>query len=200
MNRFALALALGALAGCGANSLDANLVEYLSRQLGGEDLGREGDAVFLPIPSGVLDEGTGLLVGQQDFTLAAGDRFFLPVHTWFGETYEDGSTDPVDFPPDTLYTVDNDVLVTLDGEPLIDSATDDLADFFVEVTYFDEPIVYDQPTDYGSINAIYVKGLAVTSPKLDAGTHEVRLTVSDPFLTDNFGFFGYDNTWNLTVE
>lgn len=197
--RVSLWIACLAGAGCTPDNRD-HLVPYMERILAGEALGRDGKTVFLPIPSGTLDEASGLFVGTQDFTLASGERFFLPVHIWFGETYEDGSTDPVDFPPDSLYTEDNDVLVTLDGEPLIDSDTDDLADFFLGVTYFDEPIVYDEPTDYGSVNAIYVKGLSVTSPKLDAGTHEVRLTVTDPFLTDNFGFFGYDNTWTITAE
>lgn len=185
--------------GC-APSNEANLVTYYARQIGGEELGRKGNTVYLPIPAGTLDEASGLYVGTQTFTLASGERFFLPVHTWYGETYEDGSTDPEDFPPNSLYTQSNDVLVSLDGEPLIDSAKDDLADFFVDVAYFDEPIVYDEPTDYGSINAIYIKGLAVTSPKLDAGTHEVHLTVSAQFLTDNFGFSGYDNTWTLTAD
>ena len=59
----------------------------------------------------------------------------------------------------------------------------------------DETILYDAPTDYGSIGAIWVKGIGFLHAPLPAGEHVLHLVEYN----DEIGV-GYDNTWTITVE
>jgi hypothetical protein len=67
--------------------------------------------------------------------------------------------------------------------------------------YFPEPIVYPEPTSYGSDAALWVAGLGVLLPPMPPGDHVIEMQVVTPS-NGIFGVsaYGYYNTWYVTVE
>lgn len=168
---------------------------YWTWNLGGDQEDRHMDLMFLPLPDSTDPDMDMVLAGEIDVELAAADGFVLPMFVWNGETYENG--DPPDddkgFPAEEAFT-GMDIVVTLDDEIIIDSATDDLGAFYWDAIDFDEPIVYPMPTDYGAVSAIWVKGVGFLHTPLAPGEHVLHLEEFNEEL-----MVGFSNTWNITV-
>ena len=178
---------------------------YWTWQLGGPQADHVGKVVFLPLPNEALvDANLNIYGGEIDVKLRPGQPFVLPMFTWIGEAYDPVLTHnaPPDNPKDipAAWFTDPDlitVVIKLDGKVIINSANDDLTDFFFHAQYFDQPIVYPAPTSYGSDSAIWAKGIGFLHTPLAAGGHKLELFV----YADNEVFaVGYANTWNITVK
>jgi len=157
-----------------------------------------GNARFLPLPAGTLDPDRNVYVGQEEATLKPNEGFFLPIFYWFGEKYGDGSADDPAFPAPADFLA-AEVLITLDGEVILDSA-EGLDDNYVDTTYYPNPIVYPEPTPYDSVSTYFVKGLCTQHGPMSPGTHELHLVITSDFIEGLAGFAGWDNTWTITVE
>jgi hypothetical protein len=158
---------------------------YWTWFLGGDQEARVGSVVFLPIP----------MDGEEDVTLKVGEKFVLPMLVIVGETYTEASGSPDDNPADyplELFTAFT-VKITLDGKPIIDSDVEDIADYYFEPQWFDEPVEYLEPADSGAVAAIWVTGLGFVHPPLSKGAHVLNLLIE----YDGQGV--YDNTWYIDV-
>lgn len=176
---------------------------YLTWLLGGDPVDHLGHVRFLPLPQGEAQgENPVILVGQQAVTLDPGAAFVLPIFTWVGERYDNGSEDqPL---PSTIFT-NLTVQITLDGQPLIDSNTDTLDAYYFGPQTFAPPIPYAEPQprdsdgdgapDLFAVAMIWAQGVGFVYPPLSVGEHTVTLYA----VSEDFGF-GYDNTWTITVE
>lgn len=166
---------------------------YWTWNLGGDQEPVVGDRTFLPIPNGTDEDEDGVFTGELDFELPASQGFVLPMFVWIGETYEGG--DPPDddpsMPPEAAF-VGMDLVLTLDGEEILNTAG--LGGYYFDATDFAETIVYETPTDYGAIGAIWVKGVGVLHAPLTPGAHVLHLEE----LNEELGL-GFSNTWNITV-
>jgi hypothetical protein len=178
-------------------SLDQWMLQYWTWFFGGSQANEQNNVLFLPLPVGTPSpEDPSITVGHADVTLRTGEGFFLPVFVFFGETYLDPTVpdDDPSFPPADVFTGAH-VLVTLDGKTILDSERgDDLSKVYSDTQFFDHPLLYPEPSSYGSIGAIWVKGLGVVQQPLSKGNHKLELLV----VSDFFGI-GFHNTWNLTV-
>jgi len=174
---------------------------YWTWFLGGPQAGAVKNVTFLPVPAGVpSDIDPTVAVGELDVSLANGQALALPMFTFYGESYlpETGlADDDSSFPPADVFT-SAEVLIKLDGKIILDSSKDDLSPFYFDPQYFHKPIVYAEPSSYGSDAAIWVKGIGFVHPPLSTGKHRLELFVYNH--TDfGFGLFGYANTWNISV-
>ena len=170
-------------------------------------------ATPLPLPAGVCETDPaytstdpGTCVGHLDVTLKQGTPFYLPIAAWYGETYNNGL--PPNAPLSASVFTGSHVLIQLDGSALIDSNKDDLSRWYFGPNYFVPPIVYDQPTDYGSVSAIFVQGLGMTNHPLSRGVH--HLSLKSEVIAFVPGYYGpsqppldvgvrFENTWTITV-
>jgi hypothetical protein len=167
---------------------------------------------LLPIPVGQPQGGgsftssdPGTLVGAADVTLKPGTPFILPVAIWYGESYNTGQEDDAELDR-SVFTGSN-VLVRVDGTAIIDSNVDDLARWYIGPEYFDPPIVYDQPTSYGSISANFVQGLSFAHRPLSRGDHVLTLESEIiAFVPDYYGpgvdldiGVRFRNSWTIHV-
>jgi hypothetical protein len=158
-----------------------------------------GHVLLLPLPQGDFNDSTGNFEGVLAVELNAGTAFFLPIFVFIGESYVQSvpEDDPADYEGLFLDNPGLSAVITLDGSPLIDSSTDDLADFYAGPVYFDPEITDGYPASRGedldAAAAIWVEGLGFAHPPLAPGEHELHL------LVDTGLGFGFDNTWHLTV-
>jgi hypothetical protein len=209
-----LALLTCAIAGvfpaCGGDDSPASglVTEHSGRNLGGwmklyfqwimsgTGAARDGDLMFMPLPDATDPDGDHVYTGELNVTLAKADGFVLPMYVYIGETYTGGN--PVDDDPvndtDAGY-LGMTVVLTLDGKTLIDSKKEALTPYLFQAQYFDAPIMYPTPSDYGSSGAIWVKGIGFLHLPLPVGTHTLHLEEFNTTYTN-----GYSNTWNITVE
>jgi hypothetical protein len=135
-----------------------------------------------------------------NITLAPATPFVAAPFFLFGERYDDPSV-PDDDPAalaDLLALVfaDAHIKIVLDGRTLLDGSGDALKPFFFGPTYFDDPIVYDNPQPRGDVNsvaALWVAGFGATYRPLPVGRHVLVYTVNSAY----FGDLVY--TYNLTV-
>jgi hypothetical protein len=168
-----------------------------------------------PGPAGYLvvgvGPGVGNLVGDLAIEVASGTPFFLPIFVFIGESYVQPvpPDDPADFEglfldnpgfcdfEGLLFGCPLSVVITVDGDTLIDSSTDDVTDFYSGPVFFEPPIVYDEPINRGvdldAEAAIWVEGFGFAHSPLSEGVHELHLLVYT-----GLGF-GFDNTWTITV-
>ena len=182
-------------------SLDEWMKLYFTWLVSGSGPDHVGRVKFLPLPSPDCEgEGTpadpAICTGQLAVTLKPGTPFVLPVVAAVGETYLDESQDD---PLDPSIFTESDALVKLDGRHLIDSRTDDLNEFLFGPVDFDAPIVYAEPTGYGSTSAIWTQGIGFVSQPLSVGTH--TLTLHSELYVPQFNLgVEYNNTWTITVK
>jgi hypothetical protein len=164
---------------------------------------------FLELPAGewVSGAGTyedpGVYRGHLDVTIKPGTKFVLPCVVWLGEVYEDGHVDPA--APAEWFGNDDFIgaQVTVDGKAII--SNENAADFYVPPTEFDPPIMYSEPSSYGSTGIVYLQGIGFVCGPLPVGTHTVT----------NYAWFRvppppnpwgatwgtiYENTWTITVK
>jgi hypothetical protein len=165
--------------------------------------GTVGKVMLLPMPSTSKQAGTGtvadpqIFVGHADLTLPPGTPFVLPVCAWLGEAYQDGSMDPA-LPADWLgryYGAE----VTLDGKPILTN----LKDYYVAPTKFEPPLLYSEPTDYGSIGIGFFQSAGFVSTPLNTGVHHMTvrawfLVPADNGMIPESGFI-FENSWTITV-
>lgn len=186
-----------------SDALDRLMTRYFTWALGGNQPDHDGDVVFLPVPAGDGPDADGVFQGEADVTMKAKQPFFLPIFVFYGERYDDGTLDddPADHSliPSKEDFLDADVLVEVDGHPYIDGSRD-LHDLFVAPQYFKKAIVYDAPTDYHSVAALWIEGLGFEHGGLSKGAHTLHLRITSDFLRDTYGFAGWENTWHLTVK
>lgn len=168
---------------------------------------------FLPLPNAQpVDDGTGTAVdpvtvaGETSVTLKKNDAFVLPLGAWTKEAYLDGTTDP-DL-PDAAF-LDSKLVLMIDGKTVIDTTDgDSLLPYYVLPTKLDSPIVYDEPTGYGSVATIGFQGIGIVIPPLSVGEHTMTLyseviayvpIPANPDRTINTGTI-YNNKWHITVR
>ncbi len=191
-------------------------VEY---QLGGPD--HVGNVRFIkvnpdptvPGDQVVCDQGDSSFdkpttcTGVFDLTLDHENPFVLPFSAWLGETYKPELGQPDDTRLERTYLTRSNILITLDGEPIVDSEKDDLNQYYFDFT-LDPPIFYSEATSYGSIGIIWGQGIGFVHPPLAVGQHILTLH-SELFLEkgvalpvsnypDGIGAI-WKNTWNITV-
>lgn len=179
------------------NSLDEWMELYWTWLYGGDQEGRVGKVVFLPLPAAdVVSEDPLLFGGTETVTLKPGEKFVLPIFAWLGETYTEESGLPPDDPDDVPLEVFTslDVEIRIDGKTIIDDADGNLDDYVFDFT-FENPIVYDEPSSYGSTSIIWGRGIGFVHGPLPPGEHTIDLYVYSDF----FGA-GYQNHWDLTVS
>jgi hypothetical protein len=199
-----VALAAGTAFAAKVKSLDEYLDRYFTWALGGNAVDHQGTVDFMPIPAGGAPDADGVSHGETSVTMKANESFFLPIFVFYGERYDNGTPDddPADHsivpsPADFKSSV---VHVELDGAPIITPSTD-LSDYFVGAEYFNKPIVYAQPTGYGSVSALWIEGLAFTHEPMTKGTHTLHLRITNDYLVSHYGgFAGYENVWHITVK
>ena len=174
-----------------------------------------GRVKLLPFPAGTYVSGAGspddpaLFVGHLDLTLKPGTPFVLPITTLYGESYlpEAGfpsNPDPV-FP--RSFFDSSIVKIVVDGKTIIDGDREDKFRYYVGPVFFDPPILYAQPTGYGSLSADFIQGFIFAHPPLSKGVHTMSLESSNgipgggvyPNAPTGFGT-RYRNTWTITVK
>lgn len=166
-----------------------------------------GRVQLLPIPAGEVISGSftpedpALIRGRLEITLRPGTPFVLPLFAWTSETYNNGTPDDPPFPDDLLLASVSPNL-TIDGCPVVTDENE--RRFYVSRTELSPPIVYPEPSSYGSIAAIAFQSCGIVAHPLPPGVHEIRL--HEPYIVANpplgLSAFGviYDNTWIVTVS
>lgn len=160
-----------------------------------------GNVVFLPLPAGEHVSGDftfgdpGVLVGEAEVTLRPGNAFALPVITWIGESYLPELNLPDDLPLDSsVFTVAD---VSLDGQSIMNST--DLSEYYYGAAYFDSPVEYSEPTNYGANAAVFVQGIGLVHGPLSKGMHTLTLVSAIQIPEYNLGL-KFVNTWTIVVE
>lgn len=185
---------------------------YFTWALGGNQADRVGQVRFLPIPDGDYVDGDftfenpGILRGEATVSYPTGSKFILPIAVWYGEAYQPDADVPAnpDPPVPREFFELSIVEVALDGKPLVTEANK--MAWYVGPQAFDPPIVYDEPTDYGSIAALFVQGFVTRFGPLTPGTHQVTLRSSlflppggYPNVPDGLGVI-FENTWTIHIQ
>ena len=158
-----------------------------------------GRVQLLPMPAGDFVGGSGteddplVFAGQLEITLASGTPFVLPLFAWIGERYEDGSEDPT-IPDDELIALIHPNL-TIDGKTIM--SDDNKVAFYIGPTWFDQPIMYPEPDEYGAFAAIWFQGFGIVSQPLSVGEHVIHLW--EPFTLPDYPYIVYDSTLFVTV-
>lgn len=157
-----------------------------------------GRFFLVPLPNGdVISEDPLIFQGSTSFTVRTGKTLVLPLAFFLGESYVEGPPDdPANYPMDYR---DSTLLLTVDGRVVADSSRTKLDCLYVPVTYLDDPIVYPEPSSYGSTAAIWMTGIGILLPPMSPGDHVIELQVIAP-LAAVYGFdLGYYNTWYVHV-
>ena len=157
---------------------------------------------LMPLPYGEYAGGSGtkddplVFVGQLEITLAPGTPFVLPLLAWIGERYDGYPEVPDDEPfPDDDFIEWVHPNLTIDGKTIM--SDDNKAAFYIGPTWFDQPIMYPEPGEYGSVAAIWFQGFGIVSPPLSVGEHVIHLW--EPFTLPDYPYIVYDNTLIVTV-
>jgi hypothetical protein len=121
--------------------------------------------------SGSLEDPV-IFVGEGDITVKAGTAILDVLIAWWGEVYPDGSVDPV-LPDDWWGTY-------VTGEIILDGKTvlDDVAAHYIPPVTLDPPILYSEPTPWGTIGTAYVQGVPILLRPLSIGVHTYVQTAS----------------------
>jgi hypothetical protein len=178
------------------------MASYWSWYYGGIGPQQIGNLFLVPMPSDGDWTSVGNVVtfqGNKSFEVRTGRTLVLPLSFFLGESYVDGTyDDPVNFPIDYKAST---LLLTVDGRVIADSSRTKLDCLYIDLTYFDEPIVYPEPSSYGSDAAIWMMGLGILLPPMSPGEHIIEMQVqSDLTQVPAYGFIlGYYNTWYVTV-
>ena len=177
------------------------MAKYWSWYYGGATGPQELGRLFLvPMPTNYGDPisvDPYIFQGSQSFEVRTGRTLVLPLSFFLGESYLDGSyDDPEDFPSDYRTST---LLLKVDGRVIADSSRSKLDCLFIDVTFFEEPIVYPEPSSYDSNAAIWMTGLGILLPPMPPGEHTIEMQVVST-LPPVYGYdLGYYNTWNVTV-
>jgi hypothetical protein len=162
---------------------------------GSQELGR---LFLMPLPTNgeQISDDPLIFQGSASFTVRTGKTLVLPMSFFVGESYVDGTVDdPADFPTD--YKASS-LLLTVDGRVIVDSTRAKLDCVYVDLTYFPQPVMYPEPSSYGSNAAIWMTGLGILLPPMTPGEHIIDMQVVSPLPFWNM-HLGYYNTWYVTV-
>lgn len=173
------------------------MAKFWSWYYGGVGPQEVGNLFLVPLPNGDLVSDDPLIFqGSTSFSVRTGRTLVLPISFFLGESYIEGPPDdPLDYPTD--YKASS-VLLTVDGRVVVDSSRTKLDCLFVDLTYFPEPIMYPEPSSYGSNAAIWMIGVGILLPPMPPGPHVIDLQVISPL--PFWGIqLGYYNTWHVTV-
>jgi hypothetical protein len=127
--------------------------------------------------------------GSTNLTLNSGEPFVVPLILVLGQSFSNGTTEPMisvdDFEDMTL-------TLTLDGTTILDS--DDTLRFYTE-TVFSPPLAFNAPPANG---IAWVQGISIAHTPLPPGQHVLKLdekiVIPERGLTQEF-----HNTLNITV-
>lgn len=174
------------------------MARYWTWYYGGIGPQQIGNLFLVPLPTnGVqISDDPVIYQGDTSFTVRTGKTLVLPMSFFAGESYTDGTfDDPVDFPTDYKAS---DLLLKVDGRVIVDSTRTKLDCVYIDLTYFPQPIVYPEPSSYGSNAAIWMVGLGILLPPMSPGLHIIDMQVVSPlpFWGINQGYY---NTWYVTV-
>ena len=177
------------------------MAKYWTWYYGGVGSQQIGNLFLVPLPTnGVPISGSSLIFqGDTSFTVRTGKTLVLPMSFYLGETYVDNNPppdDPANYPIDYKAST---LLLKVDGRVIVDSSRTKLDCVYIDLTYFPQPIVYPEPSSYGSNAAIWMFGLGILLPPMSPGRHIIDMQVVSP-LREVFGVdLGYYNTWYVTV-
>lgn len=175
------------------------MAKYWSWYYGGVGSQEIGRLYLVPLPNGEpISDDPLIFQGSTSFTVRTGRTLVLPMQFYVGESYVEGPPDdPASFPVDLKASS---LLLTVDGRVVVDSTRTKLDCVYIDVTYFEEPIFYPEPSSYGSNAAIWMTGLGILLPPMSPGSHIIEMQVIAPY-APLFGVdLGYYNTWYVTVE
>ncbi len=130
----------------------------------------------------------------KEVEVSPGTAFMLPIYVTLGTDHLDGTKD-VKSGVDEY--VDAEVMITLDGAPLLcanysgcDSEAD-LADYYTSGDFDPPHFVPEFGVEY-----IWFEGLGVILPPLPVGEYVLHLMVENGLFDHDPDF---DNTWNITI-
>jgi hypothetical protein len=153
-----------------------------------------GDASQLSNPVGRVQLLPGSFTDatpEFHITLAPGTPFAASPFFLFGERYDDPNT-PDDDPVALAGLIaeifaTTDIRVELDGRVLLQGSATELSAYLFGPTYYDEPIVYNDPQPRGNVNAVaalWTTGIGAIYRPLPVGEHTLVYTVHSLFLGD----------------
>jgi hypothetical protein len=175
------------------------MAKYWTWYYGGVGSQQIGNLFLVPLPTNgeqISDEPV-IYQGSTSFTVRTGKTLVLPMSFFTGESYVEGPPDdPADFPTD--YKASS-LLLTVDGRVIVDSTRTKLDCVYIDLTYFQQPIMYPEPSDYGSNAAIWMTGLGILLPPMSPGRHIIDMQVVSPLPFWDMDL-GYYNTWYVTVK
>ena len=165
--------------------------EYWSWQVVGQPAAQQFGHVLFPVGPACSITGSGSLADPliidicAEFTIKAGTAFALPDLTLIVELYEDGSTDP--FPPEEWWTKYQHLTepIVLDGKTVVTSS--EISKYYVRDVY-DPPLMYPQPTSYGSVGVVGLQGWMMFVEPMAVGVHELT-GAAGAFLPSDNGVF-----------
>lgn len=106
-------------------------------------------------------------------TVRNGTFLMFPIYYLWGELYDD---DSIDNPDDWAWWHSQVKLtLTLDGSPI----QANFADYFVPTTTFSPPLEYAEPSEYGSIGAVWFQGWGCIIKPLKPGVHVLTNRIED---------------------
>ena len=174
------------------------MLDYTDWELGGTTIAPDanqnadvGHVVLLALPSAPGD-GTP---GSIDITINSGQPFALPFFQWLGNSYTNGSVDPMASLDDFE---DMDITVKVDGVTVITDKN--VMDYYTE-TPLDPPITTDLPQGIGATAWVFAQTVGMVHSPLPPGKHTI--TLDESVALPDLGIPGpivYHNTWNITVR
>jgi hypothetical protein len=139
-------------------------------------------------------------VYEFDVEVKPGTGLVFPPFFLFGEEYDDGTfDDPVALADliDFIYETTS-IETRVDGKLVLQGLASELEDFQYGVTFFDEPIVYEEPQprgpDLNAVAALWGLGIGSVFHPLSKGEHRI-VSIVDSLV---FGRFEYTYYINVT--
>lgn len=167
------------------------------------------NVLFMPVPvpgddDWAIQDNRQIGTAEMNLTVKPGTKLVLGILSWIGETYDPNLVPSVPDDDPNYFTLADFLpplgqsIITLDGVQLMNDSN--VASFYYGPISFKEPLMYSEPTPYGSIGAIFVQGIGIVIQPLTPGQHTLKLYSWD-YWKGLYGAngVGWDNTWHITV-
>ena len=148
--------------------------------------GQCGKVLFLspltddqPAGSGTMADPL-IFTAHGDITIKAGTPVLDVLIAWYAEFYPDGTVDPL--MPDEFWGTYVTGEITLNGRTILD----EVEDYYVSPLNFRLPLLYPEPTPWGSIGTAFVQGVPIMLKPLPVGVHTYE-TVAYVLIPDGNG-------------
>jgi hypothetical protein len=183
-------------------SMAAWAQQYWSWQVLGQPAAQQFGHILFPVGPACSITGSGTLADPliiticADFTIKAGTAFAAPNTTYISELYQDGSTDP--FPSKewwNTYAILTQPVI-LDGKVVVTEK--EIGNYYVRDNY-DPPLLYPQPTSYGSVGAHALEGWMMIVQPLSIGVHHLSAAAGILAPADN-GVFPFEMGQIIAVD